>query len=90
MTGVSQFFTQEVIEGIYSTIFNSLKKEGKLLIRAHCGVEKDVEVNGYSEELECDYFAEFRQIDKEVNMLKKVGFSNIPDIHIQNTLNIKF
>lgn len=89
MTGVSQFFTQKLIEGIYSTIFNSLKKGSKFLIRAHCGIEKDVEVNGYSEELECDYFAEYRQIDKEVGILRKIGFKEVTYTdELPDTINV--
>ena len=76
-TGVSQFFKKEDIKKIYRNIYTMLKAEGALLMRAHCGLENDVVVNGYSEELDADYYAEYRHLEKEVELLKQAGFKEV-------------
>jgi SAM-dependent methyltransferase len=76
-TGVSQFFNKKDITKIYNNIYEMLKKNGALILRVHCGLEKDVIINGYSKELDSEYYAEYRYLSNEVELLKQVGFNKI-------------
>lgn len=75
-TGVMQFFTLSEAELIYQNIFKMLKTEGLFLMRTHCGLKETVTVNK-SDENGGEYFAEYRLLENEVNLLKKIGFSNV-------------
>lgn len=76
-TGVSQYFNEKNINNIYSNIFDMLKENGILILRNHCGLTETVEINGFSEELQTDYFTEYRQIENEINLLKNIGFKSV-------------
>ena len=87
--GVAQCFPLSVMKGIYSNLFLMTKEGGYLIVRTHCGLEKDKVINGFSEELGTDYFAEYRQVDKEMLVLKEVGFLSVEKFDIfPETLNV--
>lgn len=75
--GVMNYFDDQEAESIYRNIHRYLKMGGELIIKNQFGVKEDVIVNGYSEEIGCDYFSNYRQLDKEIHMLKSCGFDNI-------------
>ena len=54
-----------------------MKPTGLLLIKNKFGVKGDVVVNGYSEELKMNYYSEYRHLDKEIEILKNVGYKDI-------------
>ncbi len=88
-TGVAQCFTRNDTAGIYASIFDMLRPGGQLILRTHCGLQEDVIINGYSEELQTDYFAEYRQKDKELQLLHDTGFADISTHDIfPDTLNV--
>ncbi len=76
-TGVGQCFPRNEMKDIYSNIVDMLDDKGYFISRMHCGIKEDVMVEGFSEELGTDYFAEFRSVDKEVELIKEVGFSEV-------------
>lgn len=76
-TGVSQCFPKETMIGIYENMFDMLKPGGVFISRMHCGLKEDVIINGYSEELETEYFAEYRHVDKEKDLLLKIGYGEV-------------
>lgn len=88
-TGVGQCFVKEEMKDIYSNIFDMLKETGVFLSRMHCGIREDVAVNSYSEELKTDYFAEFRQVESEKQLLLSLGFDSV-EIHdfLPDTINV--
>lgn len=88
--GVSQLFDLETITDIYHKLYKMTKDGGKLIIRTHCGLEQDKTVNGFSEELQTEYFAQYRQKDKEIELLKTtIGFSDIEVFDIfPDSLNV--
>lgn len=88
-TGVAQCFPKQTMTSIYEDMFQMLKPGGKMLLRMHCGLQEDVLVNGYSEELQTDYFAEYRQKDKEISLLESIGFTDI-EVHdiLPDTINV--
>lgn len=88
-TGVAQCFPKKDMISIYHNMFDMLKVGGVFISRMHCGLEEDIIVNGYSEELGTDYFAEYRQVDRERALLGEVGFSNVEVFDIlPDSLNV--
>lgn len=88
--GVAQCFKKEEIIGIYKNLYQMTKPGGILIIRNHCGIAKDKTVNGFSEELGTNYFAQYRQVDSEKELLmNEIGFSEVT-IHdiFPDTLNV--
>lgn len=64
-------------EKIYKKYIGCLAENGVMIVKNQFGLAEDVTVDGYSEELEGDYFAQYRQVDKEVRLLKDAGFSTV-------------
>lgn len=87
--GVSQCFSLEDMTAIYKNCFEMTKSGGYFIVRMQCGIEKGKTVNGYSEELKTDYFADYRYWKDEINLLKETGFTEIERFDIfPDTLNV--
>jgi cyclopropane fatty-acyl-phospholipid synthase-like methyltransferase len=87
--GVAQYFKKQDALDMYYSLFEMTKPGGVLIVRMHCGLEKDKIVNGYSEELQTNYFAEYRYVNTEVEALKSVGFDTVEKHDIlPDTLNV--
>ncbi|MBQ2883144.1 MAG: methyltransferase domain-containing protein [Alphaproteobacteria bacterium] len=82
MFGFMHYFNEEEAIKVYQKCYNFIKNNGKVIIKNQFGVQEDVTVAGYSSEQQTDYFAQYRYIDKEVNILKNIGFKNIEVIDI--------
>jgi hypothetical protein len=54
-----------------------LKPSGKFIIKNQFSVTEDVNVSGFSSELQQEYHAQYRNIDKEIEILKKIGYKNV-------------
>lgn len=77
MFGVTQYFKREESVYLYKKYKEFLKGNGILINKAQFGVREDVTVEGYSEELKCNYYSQYRQIDSEVELLKSLGFTAV-------------
>jgi len=87
--GVAQCFEREVMTGIYSNMYEMIKSGGLLIVRTHCGLETDKIIDGFSEELQTEYYAEYRQVDKEEALLRSLGFEAVKRYDIfPDTLNV--
>ncbi len=87
--GVAQCFERDVMACIYANMYDMIKPGGLLIVRTHCGLEVDKIVDGFSEELQTEYYAEYRQVDKEEAMLKNLGFESVERYDIfPDTLNV--
>ena len=75
--GLIQYFNREESAEIYKKCLKWMKPNGKIIIKNQFGVKEDVVVAGYSEEQKTEYFSEYRHLDKEVELLKSLGFKNI-------------
>jgi len=75
--GIMQYFSESEASQLYKKYFSTLKNGGKIIVKNQLGVIEDVVVSGYSEELKTNYFSHYRHIDKEISMLKKVGYKNV-------------
>jgi len=80
--GVMNYFSLEEAKYLYSQSISYLKKGGVIIIKNQFGINEDVFINGYSKELKTNYYSEYRQIDKEIELLKSIGFHNIRKIDI--------
>lgn len=67
---------------IYRKYINYLSKNGKMIVKNQFGLHKDVTIDGFSEELQENYFAQYRFIDKEVRLLHEAGFGKIEIVDI--------
>jgi len=77
MFGMVQYFNRDEIIRIYSKYRTNVKSKGKMIIKGQFGVQEDVLVSGFSEELKTNYYSEYRHIDKELDILKNLGFIDI-------------
>ncbi len=82
MFGIVSYFNESEIRTLYSKYKNYLNETGVLLIKNQFGVNENVIVNGFSEELKTDYFSEYRFVDLEVAILKEVGFKSVQVVDI--------
>jgi cyclopropane fatty-acyl-phospholipid synthase-like methyltransferase len=72
-TAVMQYFPEETAREMYANIYQMLRPGGKLIARNHVGLYDTVAVEK-SAELQSDYFAEYRYIELEKQMLESCGF----------------
>lgn len=79
---VDKVIDQEQANIIYIKVMRFLKDDGVLVVKHQMGIEEDVVVDGYSKELESNYFSEYRWIKKERELLRGVGFGDIETIDI--------
>ena len=80
--GVMNYFNEIEAKFIYHKIIGFIKDQGTLVIKNQMGVNEDVLIDGYSEELGTQYYSQYRQIDKEIQLLKQIGFTEIEKIDI--------
>lgn len=80
--GVAQSFYRDDAIEIYKNIYAMLKPGGRFICRIHCGLEEDILVDGFSEELQTNYFAHYRQVDSEIKLLEEIGFKNLQKFDI--------
>lgn len=80
--GTMHYFNESEARGIYTKFFPALKEGGKIIIKNQFGIYEDVTVERYSEELKQNYFAQYRHIEKEINLLENAGYRNVKSFDI--------
>ena len=75
--GTMHYFNEKEATAIYKKFYDALKKGGKLIVKNQFGVKEDVVVEGYSEEQQCNYYAQYRHLDKEVKCLEDIGYQDL-------------
>ena len=80
--GVMNYFNVKEATIIYKKSFNSLKEDGLLIIKNQMGIYEDVTVNGFSDELQTNYYSNYRYINKEIKLVESLGFTFIQKINI--------
>jgi SAM-dependent methyltransferase len=87
--GVAQCFAEKEAYEIYKNCFDMVKPGGKMIVRVHCALEEDKTVDGFSEELQTNYFAQYRNVEKEMSYLKNLGFNSVEKFDIfSDELNV--
>lgn len=81
--GIMHYFDANEAEQIYRKYHNYLKKNGKILIKNQFGIQEDVLINSFSEELQQVYYSMYRTVENEIALLEKCGFTNcqVTDIY---------
>jgi len=82
--GVMNFFNSTEANLIYKKVAGYLRKnnESVAIVKHQMGLEETFTVNGWSEELNKDYYAEYRHVDIEIAMLSQAGFSRIEKVDV--------
>lgn len=80
--GVMIYITGDDIATVYRNCMDMLNVNGKLIIRNQFGVLDDVLIDKFSEELNFNYFAEYRTKERETKILKNIGFNDVEVIDI--------
>lgn len=77
MFGIVQYFNTLEIRDIYKKYLKNLNIGGKLIIKNQFGLNKDIIIDGYSEELKTNYYSEYRFIKNEINILLELGITKV-------------
>ena len=79
-TGVIQCIERRHIADIYKNVFMMTKAGAHFIAHIHCGLQEDVIVDRFSEELNTDYYAEYRKHEWEKQQMLAAGFRSV-EIH---------
>ena len=80
--GVIQYFNRDEAKIIYSNIYNTLPDNGILVVKNQMGIFEDVIIDGWSDELQANYFSEYRNVNTEIKLLEDLGFKEIEKVDI--------
>jgi HAD superfamily phosphoserine phosphatase-like hydrolase len=72
--GLMNFFNFQEASGVYKKVFDLLEQNGIFIVKHQMGVDEDVVEDAYSSELGCNYFSNYRSLQNESDLLKKIGF----------------
>ncbi len=76
-TGVIQCLEGHFIADLYQNIFNMTKSGGHFIAHIHCGLKEDVIVDRFSDELNTNYYAEYRYYENEKKRILDAGFKSV-------------
>lgn len=76
MFGTAHHFNTDESLLLYKKAYNALHSDGVFILKNQFGLGT-TKVVTYSDELDKDYFAEYRDVSFEVDRLKTIGFSSI-------------
>lgn len=80
--GVMHYFNELEAKKVYGNLYCILKNTGRIIIKNQFALKEDVTIEHYSKELDKNYFANYRSIKKECQLLANVGFRNFEIIDI--------
>lgn len=80
--GFMHYFNTDEAQLIYKRCYNWMSNGAKIIIKNQFGVSEDVTVSGFSEELKSTYYAQYRYINNEIDILRNIGFYNVSVIDI--------
>ncbi len=72
--GAIQYNMGDDVRRIYTNCYGMLKTGACLLVSGQWGIEDTVLVDRFSEELQKQYYAEYRTLDSECSLLEEIGF----------------
>lgn len=80
--GVIQYLNSKEALDFYKSFYPLLKKNGKIIVKNQFGVQEDVIIDKFSEELQSMYYAEYRAIEHEKELMAAAGFKNFAVVDI--------
>lgn len=81
--GVMNFFSSREAQSIYHRARSWISPGGTMIIKHQMGCTEDINIDGYSEELNTEYYSEYRWFRNEISLIIKAGFKvqEIVDIY---------
>lgn len=81
--GVMNFFSREEALSIYRKVFRFTRPGGHMIVKNQMGMSGDVIVDRFSEELQQDYYSEYRSVASETSLMREAGFEvlRVDDIY---------
>lgn len=80
--GITMYLTDEQIDILLENIHKMMKKTGVFVIKNQWGINDDLTVSNYSEQLDSLYYAKYRSIKSMYKTITSKGFScDIQDIY---------
>ncbi|WP_202391523.1 class I SAM-dependent methyltransferase [Helicobacter saguini] len=80
--GFMHYFNESEAKIIYKKCFKWLKSSGKLVVKNQFGLKQDVTIEEFSKEQNREYYSQYRLLDKEMQILKYIGFKDIKSVDI--------
>lgn len=80
--GVMNFFNAKEAKAIYQKARHWMKPDGLMLVKHQMGCDGDVTVDGYSQELDTNYYSEYRWLKNEIKLINQAGFDVIETVDI--------
>ena len=80
--GVMNFFSNEEAIEIYRRANTALNQDGLLIVKNQMGILEDVIVNGFSSELDAEYYSHYRTVANETALLNRAGFKVLDCVDI--------
>ena len=71
--GVMNFFSNSEASNLYKKMSTFLKDNGTLIVKHQMGLEEDVVVDTYSDELKKNYYSNYRSLDNEKKLIEASG-----------------
>lgn len=81
MFGVIMYFDESDTDKIYYKYSRLLKKGGVLIVKHQCGITDDVYINKYSDQIQDNYQALYKSVEKDKQLLS-AHFQNVKTIDI--------
>ncbi|AMV31368.1 Methyltransferase domain protein [Pirellula sp. SH-Sr6A] len=69
--GVVNFLTVEAEETLYQNCASMLADDGVFIVKNQCGIEREIIVDKFSEELQCNYHARYPFVDNQFTSLSQ-------------------
>lgn len=75
--GTMHYFNREEAIEVYSRCFSILRSGGLMLIKNQFGLDSDVQIENFSSELNMVYYAQYRALSSEIEVLRNIGFREV-------------
>ncbi len=79
--GVVMYFSEEDTRKIYAMCHKLLKPNGVLIVKHQCGIEDDVAIDAYSPVIGDNYYAVYKQKQKDIMLLEEFFDVEVIDIY---------
>lgn len=80
--GFCHYLNTQEVSAFYKKFYHAVKPSGKIIVKNQFGVNEDVFINNFSEELQTMYYAEYRTVEHEKKLLAEAGFKNFEVVDI--------
>ncbi|XZE45065.1 class I SAM-dependent methyltransferase [Pirellulaceae bacterium SH467] len=79
--GVVNFLTVEAEASLYKNCATMLAADGVFIVKNQCGIEKEIVVDKFSEELQCNYHARYPSVENQQGLLSQHFDTQLFDIY---------